>query len=866
MSSLSSYRCGSPCSVSNTLIAIALTLLFALSGCGGGGSASDQDNLGNSSNPPRQENTGGNNDAVPTEQFAAPFTPESAKAVGNSSNGLLVDIMRIARGGMLLEGKLRQAAYPSARFTKQSTLADVSKNLSYTPSGSYDGCPTVTLPDVLSSKGFAITIDYRVGCIDTLDGVSRSGKVLINVSNIDSDLASNQLLSATADVSFDSYTVADKKITGSAKIMISSAIEEQWVIDLTASSESQQESINFTARVTTTDTVSDIETITGSGVYINPAQEKAKLVFDALQYDLDNHFSSLVCSYPIGGTLTLEGATKVVLNFPVPDCGYANLTLNNADPHRIAMTNGTPDLVVENSYSSPWITTIGSSLTGSLQISNRGTVAAHGVTLTVKTVGIELPTFHYSDEYCPFDNGLVCTIQTIINPGESVSLNFSDRPTKIGTSQVEAIVTHSLPDANAANDTVKVLVVVNDDIYIHPEQPITSIQIQSPAISLAIGNFKSVTATAYLDKSPMHNQPFTWTSSHPEIATVNDNGTITAIASGTAQITATSGGITSAPLEITVTTDQIRKLALLANDIIYDPHSAKLYASVPSAAGILGNSITIIDPVTAQIEHSVFIGSEPGKMALSDDGQYIYVALNGSSYVRRFDVTTQSVGPQFDVRYNGDTSLVTDLEVMPGQPTTVVAARRGVIAVYDEGIQRSNQTTEGNNVYIEFGDNSNTLYSGSEYGGMFWSYFIDSSGIAAIGSASCCNTNIYNFTYSNGLIYSNTGKIYNPSGMSVAGTLLADLNNSITRPDPTSQRAYMFGRENRDPYPHVIQSFDINTYLPMERLEISFLSASDHYYYQATDLIRWGEDGLVVWGNGGDVYLINAPSLVSTAQ
>src|SRR5690349_15464444 len=77
-------------------------------------------------------------------------------------------------------------------------------------------------------------------------------------------------------------------------------------------------------------------------------------------------------------------------------------------------------------------------------------------------------------------------------------------------------------------------------------------------------------------------------------------------------------------------TSFVRRLSLNAKDLVVDPNTQTLYASVPSSAGAGGNSITPVDPVAGTIGTPVFVGSEPGRMVISDDGQYIYVALDGA--------------------------------------------------------------------------------------------------------------------------------------------------------------------------------------------------------------------------------------------
>ena len=102
-----------------------------------------------------------------------------------------------------------------------------------------------------------------------------------------------------------------------------------------------------------------------------------------------------------------------------------------------------------------------------------------------------------------------------------------------------------------------------------------------------------------------------------------------------------------------------------------------LYASVPSTVGTGGNSITTIDPLTTAVVGSVFVGSEPDKLALSDDGHSLYTSLAGAFSIRRFDVVNQTPSLEspvgFDLffgRYN-----VADLVVAPANPNLPAVAR-----------------------------------------------------------------------------------------------------------------------------------------------------------------------------------------------
>ena len=145
-------------------------------------------------------------------------------------------------------------------------------------------------------------------------------------------------------------------------------------------------------------------------------------------------------------------------------------------------------------------------------------------------------------------------------------------------------------------------------------------------------------------------------------------------------------------------THRVLQTSIVTKDVVFDRNTGKFYASVPSRAGAMGNSIARIDPVTGNVEGFVFVGSEPGKLALSDDGHTLYVSLDGAAAIRRFDLTTQTAGAQFSlVEENFDGPFfVKDLAVAPGNPDVVAVSRKVLnispdfkgVAIYDHGVKR----------------------------------------------------------------------------------------------------------------------------------------------------------------------------------
>ena len=171
-------------------------------------------------------------------------------------------------------------------------------------------------------------------------------------------------------------------------------------------------------------------------------------------------------------------------------------------------------------------------------------------------------------------------------------------------------------------------------------------------------------------------------------------------------------------------TSFIRQLPLTVNDVVYSSSTQRLYASMPSSAGASGNSIVTLDPVTGAVDSPVFVGSEPKKLALSSDGNSLYVWMDGAAAIRKFDVPTKTPGLQFPLgqdNFFGSYTL-TDMAVAPGNANLLAVARsyRGVsppqagVAVFDNRVQRPT-TTPGHTIasdFLAFSASPSTLYGG----------------------------------------------------------------------------------------------------------------------------------------------------------
>jgi len=98
----------------------------------------------------------------------------------------------------------------------------------------------------------------------------------------------------------------------------------------------------------------------------------------------------------------------------------------------------------------------------------------------------------------------------------------------------------------------------------------------------------------------------------------------------------------------------------------------------PQFAGKTRNSVVSIDPVSGAIGQPIFVGSEPGKLVISDDGQYLYVSLAAAAAVRRVDLVAQTADLQFALGTDSffGSTYVDDMAVMPGNAHTIAVSRR----------------------------------------------------------------------------------------------------------------------------------------------------------------------------------------------
>jgi len=339
---------------------------------------------------------------------------------------------------------------------------------------------------------------------------------------------------------------------------------------------------------------------------------------------------------------------------------------------------------------------------------------------------------------------------------------------------------------------------------------------------------------------------------------------------GNANFTVTTpapGGGTSGSLPYTA------YIGIPNNSMVYNPANGLFYVSVPSSAGApYGNSIVSVDPETGALGTPIPVGSEPNKLAITSDGQYLWVGLDGASAVRQVNLTTGTAGLQFSLGANGGvydtppTALA--LAALPGSPNSVIVATEifdiygGYVAIYDSGVLRGTAGNSGplGTFYSLLVDGTRSeIYAG---GSGYETFTYNALGLQTLTTVNSGNTYASNandeMQIAGGKLYTDTGKVFDPESGSLLGTFY--LNGTTPASGPTTADTTLGKAFVLDGSPGIylgynqIQTFNISDYTSASTAVIPVaMPTPTSYASNATPsrLTRWGTNGLAFRNNFG---------------
>lgn len=167
------------------------------------------------------------------------------------------------------------------------------------------------------------------------------------------------------------------------------------------------------------------------------------------------------------------------------------------------------------------------------------------------------------------------------------------------------------------------------------------------------GDTARVMATVTDAQGGVLTPTITWSSDDPSVLSVDGSGLVTAVAPGSATITAEAEGVQ----------------ASIPGDVL----EYFVYVAVSNR-----NQLTIIDSRTNEVIDSVSVGSGPWSVAVTPDASSAYVANVSADSVARVDLVTRSVTRMLEV-----TGHPVDAAVTPDGSSIFVVSDNDIVSVID---------------------------------------------------------------------------------------------------------------------------------------------------------------------------------------
>jgi hypothetical protein len=343
---------------------------------------------------------------------------------------------------------------------------------------------------------------------------------------------------------------------------------------------------------------------------------------------------------------------------------------------------------------------------------------------------------------------------------------------------------------------------------------------------------------------------------------------------GTGNITVTTpapGGGTSNALVFTA------YVPIVSNSMVYNPVNGLLYLSIPASVGApYGNSIVSMDPATGALGTPISVGSEPNKLALTSDGRYLWVGLDGASGIRKVDLTTGIAGLQFALgvsNNNNGPQLALNLIALPGATDSVVVLQgtsgyyATALGIYDSGVVRGALTTQ--NYYSQYTlqvDAGRTeIYVG---GSGLYTYTYSASGLTAKVTNTNSNISLAGSSFDEmqlvgGKLYGDYGKVYDAEAGTLLGTMYqtgTTVAQGPTLVDTMLNKVFVLDNPSSCCYSGYtqIQVFNpddfsaTSTTIPISVPYTVYNSSnSTTIYFNPNRLVRWGSNGLALHTNAG---------------
>jgi hypothetical protein len=239
------------------------------------------------------------------------------------------------------------------------------------------------------------------------------------------------------------------------------------------------------------------------------------------------------------------------------------------------------------------------------------------------------------------------------------------------------------------------------------------------------------------------------------------------------------------------------------NDVAYDGGRDRLYVSVATTSTAHSDHVVALDPTTGDVLDSVWIGSNPGPLAMSPDGSLLHVGTSATGQVTEIELDTLTATGSFSLGLDGSGMLIAeDIVVRPGTTDELIVAlmvtgsspRHRGVALYVDGLRQPSSTpphTGANRIVAVDADN---VYGGNieSSGSQLFHLGVSATGVQVVGQFRDMSPTWFgHLTTSGGLLYGDSRWVVDPAGPSLAAILGVQ---GPTVVDDPSERTFVIDR------------------------------------------------------------------------
>lgn len=308
-------------------------------------------------------------------------------------------------------------------------------------------------------------------------------------------------------------------------------------------------------------------------------------------------------------SMTLEvGGTSTITVKPVPDT--ATLPTWTAIPSNTVVSISDNKTVTANSVGKSVITVTAGTYSETIQVEVIQKVNVITVTPSNRTLTVG-DTLTFTAAVSPENANQ--SVEWSCSPATAATLTASGKQAtvKFESAQDQVTITAKATDGSnvTGSATVKVL------------PKVESVSLDKSELKMTVGSTDSLKATVLPEKA---TQQLKYESSKTSVATVNDNGVVTAVAAGTTVITATSTDGTNKSASCTVTVGEVSNVPVTGVKV-----------SPPEVTLDVGGSQQLewtVEPSNATNKKLIFKSSDDSVATVSNTG-YITAVKNGNAVI-----------------------------------------------------------------------------------------------------------------------------------------------------------------------------------------------------------------------------------------